>query len=114
MITEKSIRFGLTNAEGGLVISAVAENYDIPAGYADRAYDAFECPAEFIRGFEIAGADEEYKPANVKVINEGGKIIFELFSPDVKHPCHAAYGRHNWQVTTVFGRNGLPLAPFLV
>ena len=60
------------------------------------------------KGFEIAGEDKEFKPADVKI--EGDKII--VSSSEVKEPLYVRYNWTNYAEVTVFGVNGLPLAPF--
>jgi sialate O-acetylesterase len=59
-------------------------------------------------GFEIAGEDGRYVPAEA-VINGSG--IF-LSSPDLDKPVYARYCWTNYGEVTVYGRNGIPLAPF--
>lgn len=72
--------------------------------YAD---DGFEVEGE-IAGFEIAGEDGEYFPAQVSL--EKGKAI--VFSDKVPKPAAVRYERTNYGEVTVFGKNGIPMAPF--
>ena len=60
------------------------------------------------KGFEIAGEDKEFKPAAAEI--KGDKIF--ISSPEVKEPLYARYNWTNYGEVTVFGVNGLPLAPF--
>ena len=64
---------------------------------------------ENLTGFEVAGEDGNFYPALVR-FEEGGIIV--LSSPDVPRPLHARYAWYNYGPVTVYGRNGLPLAPF--
>ena len=63
---------------------------------------------EEIKGFEIAGADRKYYPANAEIKN---REIF-VSSADVSEPLYVRYCWTNYGDVTVFGVNGLPLAPF--
>jgi sialate O-acetylesterase len=59
-------------------------------------------------GFEIAGADGEFTDAEATV--EGEKIFIR--SEKVKEPKYARYNWYNYMEVTVFGKNGIPMAPF--
>ena len=59
-------------------------------------------------GFEIAGADKEFKPACVKI---EGRVI-TLSSSEIAEPLYARYCWTNYGNVNIFGINGLPLAPF--
>ncbi|MBR5371046.1 MAG: sialate O-acetylesterase [Oscillospiraceae bacterium] len=59
-------------------------------------------------GFELAGADGIYHPA--KAVLMPGQIV--LRSAEVSAPCNARYAWTNCPDVTVYGMNGLPLAPF--
>lgn len=60
--------------------------------------------------FEIAGADGEFKPANVQVAGHE----LRLSAKDVPAPVKARYAWVNYGNVHLFGENGLPLAPFLM
>lgn len=60
-------------------------------------------------GFELAGDDKEYKPAAAQILS-GGKI--RLTSPEVREPKYARFRWVNYSEVTLFGKNGLPVAPF--
>lgn len=62
------------------------------------------------RLFEIAGADGVYVPAQAEV--DG--CCIRLHAADVPCPVMARYAWVNWAEVSVFGENGLPLAPFLL
>lgn len=59
-------------------------------------------------GFEIAGSDNEYKPADFEI--RGNKIF--VFSDEVPEPLNVRYQWTNYGEVTLFGDNGLPAAPF--
>ena len=59
-------------------------------------------------GFELAGANGVFHSANAVF----GRNCILLTSEAVPHPCYVRYAWTNYMEVTVFGRNGLPLAPF--
>ncbi len=64
-------------------------------------------------GFEIAGADKVYYPASVEFGTEEGKLnTIILSSQKVAEPLYARYAWSNYTPVTVYGKDGLPLAPF--
>lgn len=61
------------------------------------------------RGFEIAGEDKNFVPAECAV----GEEKLYVYSKDVKKPCYVRYAWTNYMVVNVFGKkSGIPLAPF--
>lgn len=74
------------------------------------AKDGFELKGEDTpSGFELAGDDKKYLPAAAQVLS-GGKI--RLTCPDIKEPKFARFRWTNYSEVTLFGKNGLPVAPF--
>lgn len=69
--------------------------------------DGFDVKGE-AGSFEIAGEDKNY--VNALIEFRGSKIF--LSSPEVVKPMYARYCWTNYVDVTVFGKNGLPLAPF--
>lgn len=61
-----------------------------------------------LEGFEIAGDDKIFYKADVEI---SGNIIF-IRSDNVKRPKYARYAWTNYMEVKIFGRNGIPLAPF--
>ena len=59
-------------------------------------------------GFELAGADGEFKKADFEI--RGDRIF--VFSVEISEPCHVRYLWTNYGDVTLYGKNGLPLAPF--
>lgn len=60
------------------------------------------------KGFEIAGADKEFFDADVKV--EGERVF--ISSDKVSEPRYARYNYFNYAEVTVYGKSGIPMAPF--
>lgn len=71
------------------------------------AEEGFESRGE-VTGFEIAGFDRQFVPAEVRI--EGSRIF--VSSPEVPKPRYARYLWTNYAEVTLFGKNGLPAAPF--
>lgn len=59
-------------------------------------------------GFELAGEDGVYYPAKAVLLPDR----ITLTSAEVPAPKYARYAWTNYMEVTVFGQNGLPLAPF--
>lgn len=72
------------------------------------AETGLKCKAEEEKGFEIAGADRKYYPADAVI--SGNSVILE--SDKVKAPLYARYCWTNYSEVTLFGANGIPAAPF--
>lgn len=63
--------------------------------------------------FEIAGADKIFYPAAYKFGTDKNELnTITISSPLVKEPVYARYAWYNYGPVTIFGKNGLPLAPF--
>jgi len=72
-----------------------------------NASDGFRLTGE-PAGFELAGADGVFYPAHPVF----GQNCITLTAPEVPAPVYARYAWTNYMEVTVFGMNGLPLAPF--
>lgn len=75
----------------------------------DYADDGFDIKGE-AGGFEIAGEDKKY--VNADIIFRDSKIF--IASPEVKNPVYARYCWTNYSEVTIYGKNGIPLAPFRI
>lgn len=60
-------------------------------------------------GFQIAGADGTYVPAQAEII---GKNMIEVMSPEVSGPVSVRYAWAGDPDATVYNREGLPASPF--
>lgn len=66
-------------------------------------------------GFEIAGSDGIFYPAAYRLgQSEKDFNTITLSSPLVKNPVSARYAWYNYGPVNIFGKNGLPLAPFMI
>jgi sialate O-acetylesterase len=61
-----------------------------------------------LTGFEIAGSDGEFVPAEARI--EGDRVIVQ--SPDVPRPQAARYNWFNWPIGNLFNEAGLPAPLF--
>lgn len=73
----------------------------------DNAEDGF-VEKGTVTGFEIAGEDKTYKEAEIDI--QGNKIF--LKSKEVLKPVYARYNWTNYGEVTLFGTNGISMAPF--
>lgn len=102
--------YGLINerqASGPIYKSCVSQDGRMVLSF-DCAEDGFMIQGEQISGFEIAGANKQYVNADAKIV--GSKIY--VSSDLVIKPMYVRYCWTNYSEVTVFGSNGLPLAPF--
>lgn len=74
----------------------------------DYAEAGMVLKGEKAEGFEIAGEDKNYKEAAAEIC--GNKIF--VYSKEVSNPKYVRYSWTNYGSVTIFGKNGLPLAPF--
>jgi len=108
------ILLSFKNASKGFIIDARATNYTPTADeFVQSPVQAVGCSSKYIHGFEVAGTDGKYVKAKAVATYENGAFGFELSADEVAEPVHARYAYINWDVVTVFGANGLPLAPFI-
>ena len=66
-------------------------------------------------GFEISGEDGIFYPAAYRLGQQQTDLnTITISSPLVKNPVQARYAWYNYGPVNIFGKNGLPLAPFMV
>ena len=69
-------------------------------------------PEDFT-GFEVAGSDGKYYPAQFAFGQEKDSLnTITLTSPKVEEPVFARYAWYNYGPATIYSKNGLPLASF--
>ncbi len=73
-----------------------------------HAAEGFIIKGDKIMGFELAGVDDIYYPAEASI--QGSQIT--LTCPEVSAPVKARYLWVDYAEVTLFGANGLPVAPF--
>jgi sialate O-acetylesterase len=61
-----------------------------------------------LKGFEIAGADGKFVPAQAKI--DGATVV--VSSDEVKVPAAVRYGWANVPDVNLFNKDGLPASPF--
>lgn len=99
-------------APEGFVIDYKAVNYTPEYKTIPQPTPAMECPPQYILGFEVQHRDGNWQPAIATPFCENGVYGLRLTALYVPQPIHARYAWRNWAPVTVFGTNGLPLAPF--
>jgi len=72
--------------------------------------NGLNCPADKIEGFEIAGSDKVFYPADVELVEKTFKV--SLSSDKVSKPVYVRYGYRNYFPVTLFNDCALPMAPF--
>lgn len=65
---------------------------------------------EVVPGFELAGKDGVFHPAEGRVVTS--KPIVEVTCPEVKKPVAVRYAFHNYTPTTLCNTYGIPVIPF--
>ena len=96
-------------------MSPVFDSYFISHGatmvvYLKNYHGGLSSNSEHLSGFELAGADGIYFPADSVDLFGGTQI--RIKSDNVKHPVNVRYRWTNYSEVDLFGSNGLPVAPF--
>lgn len=92
---------------GPMFADAVMRGKELECRFA-HAKDGFVIRGEEAVGFEVAGEACEFYPAKARM--EGSSIY--LFAPEVEKPVYARYLWTNYGEVTLYGANGIPVAPF--
>ena len=75
----------------------------------DNVGQGLEARGGRLVGWEIAGADGKYYPAEATIV---GKNKVAVRSPEVRIPFHVRYGWANYREVNLWNRDGLPANPF--
>lgn len=75
--------------------------------HAEKTSEGWNLPGDS-SGFEVAGADRVFVPADAQV---SGSVI-TVSAPEVTAPKYVRYLWTNYGDVPLYGRNGIPLAPF--
>lgn len=73
-----------------------------------HAEDGIVLKGEAAEGFEVAGEDKQFMKAKAEIRKD--KIY--VYCKKVKEPKYVRYNWTNYGPVTLFGKNGIPLAPF--
>ena len=105
-----TITVAFSNAKDGFIIKSDDEALN---NYKNmELIQGTPLPEDFT-GFEIAGADGVYYPAVCSFGTEKTKLnTIILSSSKVPEPVFARYAWYNYGPAVLFGKNGLPVAPF--
>ena len=77
----------------------------------DRCESFLNLDIDDVTGFELAGEDKVFYPAEVSLI-EGKNQIKVYDCPQVQTPVAVRYGMRNWSEATLFNGFGIPVSPF--
>ncbi len=105
------------NADDGFLMNCngkVLEEYIMMEKEQGNTIDISEGnPSGEFTGFEIAGADGIFYPAQIAFNGKDGKQnTITLVSRKVEKPLYARYAWYNYGPAVLFGKNGYPLLPF--
>ena len=108
--TKGSITLTFKNAAAGFELHDDQKELD---EYKKMEANQGNTVPEDFTGFEIAGSNGVYYPAEFAFGGTDGRLnTISLHSEKVPNPVFARYAWYNYGPVTVFGKNGLPLAPF--
>lgn len=108
-----------------LALLALAHEYDQSISFRAPSYKRSVVEGSFIKvefdghgalslkpgartSFEVAGEDDIFYPASAKIIESGVEVTSEM----VSKPVAVRYAWKNDPIVTLYGDNGLPVAPF--
>lgn len=113
LIKDDSIVVEFSNADTGFTVRDDEVTATWLKEYTElEANQGNKVPEDFT-GFEIAGTDGVYYPAMFAFGGADGKLNqIILKSNKVPHPVFARYAWFNYGPITIYGKNGLPVAPF--
>ena len=74
----------------------------------ENVTDGLKATGNEITSFEIAGSDQVFRPAKVKI--EGNGVV--VWSKEVKAPVAVRFSWSNDGIGNLFSMEGLPVAPF--
>jgi sialate O-acetylesterase len=96
------------NDQGPILEKAEVQDDRVHLTFQTAKGPLVETPSGEVTGFEMAGQDQIYHPAQIQV--DG--INATLSSPDVKTPVSVRYGCTNLPTMSLFDSEGLPAEPF--
>ena len=109
-VGEHEITVAFSNAQDGFTVKPDDERLN---NYKELELRQNTPVSADFTGFEIAGRDGVYYPAEYSFGTEKGKLnTITLKSAKVPEPAFARYAWYNYGPVTIYGKNGLPVAPF--
>jgi sialate O-acetylesterase len=104
----EKLAYGMdVDAFGPIYKSAIYKDSGMELSF-EHAENGFEVKGDKIGTFEIAGEDKLFHPAEAEI--RGDKIFIK--SAQVAVPKYARFDWFNWTNVVLFGKNGIPVAPF--
>ncbi len=103
-ISGKEVRVTFDNIGSGLTIGTAPEHF-----YAcQRPPKTPPAPATELSGFEVAGTDNKFTPANARI--DGDAVV--VSSDSVPAPAAVRYAWADSPTCNLYNKEGLPAAPF--
>ena len=104
----RSPKFAAVNFNGN---TATVRFQNVGGGLEIRGGKSSEVdvPGDRLLGFQLAGADGNFFPAEAKIV---GKERVDVTSPKVPQPRAVRYGFVNFPIVNLYGIGGLPAEPF--
>ncbi|MEK6477577.1 sialate O-acetylesterase [Catalinimonas sp. 4WD22] len=104
------VAYGQENAWSGPMYESMrVEGDSAILTFSEVADGLMVVPGEKLKGFTIAGADQQFYPANAKIIS---KTEVSVKSPQVAEPEAVRYGWANNPKTNLYNEAFLPASPF--
>jgi sialate O-acetylesterase len=75
-----------------------------------NAVEGIHSTTKEIKGFEIAGAERIFKPANVIITKKG--TLLKISEPTIEQPVAVRYAFRNYMPISIFSNYGLPMEQF--
>lgn len=103
-----ALAYGEKVVYSGPVFRQAAREGDAMRLWFDHTGAGLKARGGALEGFEIAGADNKYSPAQARI--DGAAVI--VSSPDVKEPAKVRYAWADNPSATLINAEGLPASPF--
>ncbi|MDF9794834.1 hypothetical protein OKW21_000097 [Catalinimonas alkaloidigena] len=109
-IAALKVAYGQENAWSGPMYESMrVEGDSVILTFSEVAEGLMVVPGEKLKGFTIAGADQQFYPATAKIISENEVSVK---SPQVAEPEAVRYGWANNPKTNLYNEAFLPASPF--
>ncbi|MDO5558650.1 MAG: sialate O-acetylesterase [Oscillospiraceae bacterium] len=99
--------YGHSDKSGPLYKSSFTQGSEMTVEFYNSS-DGFEVRGDYISGFELASYDKKFYKASAVIDNDR----IRLTSENVAQPVYLRYNFVNYADVTLYGKNGIPAAPF--
>jgi sialate O-acetylesterase len=104
----RKIAYGENIVAMGPVASAMKVEGNRAVFSFDNVGAGLECRGEKLTGFEVAGEDKKFHPAEAEI--RGETVV--VSSKEVERPAEVRFGWANYPEVNLWNKNGLPATPF--